>query len=535
MLLLPVAIPVTLVFVTREIRKNENSVKDYFLNDRLFSYKKTSKIEKIEKFMVLVVFTVFLFFASVVVMSGIAVVMSFIWNDYKEYIESIYQSVNVDLMSWVGLMITVAAILVTYKKEYYLTFSIEDVLRRFQFKERLLNIILAMLGSGVIVALRNIVLTMQQLVEKEEYKYFLIVISAALMLAYLLWLAYSILIGVYLIYRVLFILFSKEQSELEILNDLHYKLNSRDFLVNGNLWEGRKGIAINGEYLLDQYSASYNKIKDMGIYDIQFKTVFDGDKFINRKAENEIVKRYAVLIIVSYLMAGITEISESIFEGIDYPKLLCFLIVYIGLWILVATIVKWEGLNKCSFVRDLKQLLYKNVYGRRVFTYKIKITKKEYIAVLGNKKDVGNFITNIINLMVYLKILISNKKQSEDEEIINKYIKDIQKYTEELKDKQEKRNKNKEKLGEKKKEDSIFYVVNICYEFFRYVNIEEEKQKKILEENKDKEWIKIIKKSRDKEWKRIESMIIAVLKQSQNLFERDVMQDWNDFKEAVLK
>lgn len=74
--------------------------------------------------------------------------------------------------------------------------------------------------------------------------------------------------------------------------------------------------------------------------------------------------------------------------------------------------------------------------------------------------------------------------------------------------------------------------INICYEFFRYVNTEGEKQKNILKENKDKDWIKIIK-SRDKEWKRIENVIVELIKLSQNLYEGNPMQKWHAFKKEV--
>lgn len=186
----------------------------YFSSHIIPSYSKKSIIDLV--FIVLdIVYKVIVFFVIIIFL----VIFIYYFPEAREYINISSKFIQDETFQWVTLMITLSAILVAFKKEYYLVFSIDEVLERFKFKNKILYIVTILLINRILFIIKPLYL---------KYD----IVKFGLNFTYLFLYFAALIIGCNLIYRIILLLFSKEQSELDLLDKLYYKTRIRTSLYS---------------------------------------------------------------------------------------------------------------------------------------------------------------------------------------------------------------------------------------------------------------------------------------------------------------
>lgn len=474
--------------------KNGNfNLMQYFSNNVRRSYSKRTTVDLM--FSVLEMIWKILCFLLLVSLIAIFI-FTFSGKKTIEYVNNLYDVIPDEMLGWVTLMITLAAILVAFKKDYYLVFSIEEVLERHKFKTKILTIVNIMLFSRIKIIIEPLLMI-------ELYKF---VFNFIYLVLYII----TLILGCYLIYIVMYLLYSKEQSELDLLDKLYYKLRNRIFYFD-NSSSNIAGIILNGEYLYDQYVRYYEKVKKYDICKVKFESVHNEcNDLAYKKVKNIISIRGSVFLGVMYSIYLIKVIVlYNIKENYQYVNDIKCITISIITWGLCIIYLNYLGRSKPT--KNFKKLMNRMFLSDYVYTYEDESGKKYLTSTagLGTDKINSKYFISILNLTVYLKMII---KSSETEDVYN-FVQHIEKIS------------NEPKYSEYHK-DEIFYIINIYYEFLKYVSYKTDRDE-IIKRIKTKQWTKIINK------RRIQSLMKAIIYNTQNLYSDDGIKAWSEFTDRI--
>lgn len=183
---------------------------------------------------------------------------------FEEYIyrmlENIGELSNIT-MGLTSIAVTMAVVIVVFDKNYYIVFSIKEVLQNYKFVESLVCVI----ASCVMVCIISMTLLDEQLVS-----YFDIIRFVVLEIAIL----YNVLGVVHIFYVCIKIMFVERKNELSLLRKLYQRFWIHRFdmtYLKKKGWK-REAIEINIEYLLERYINICKKKKIRMIKDIEFGT-----------------------------------------------------------------------------------------------------------------------------------------------------------------------------------------------------------------------------------------------------------------------
>lgn len=337
-------------------------------------------------------------------------------KDVLSIVNVISSNLPQELMNWLTVIITMIAMLVAFKKEYYLVFSVADVLEYYKFRRKTLSIICMM----VFVKICEVAIST---IKKNEYVYGF---QNIMILSYF----YAVYLCINLIYRVLNVLYSQDKVELQLLDRLYLKSHD-SLLISPNCYEENiAGVKINCNYLSGKYLEILNKKSFGDFQNIELQSVHT--THVNECFENivyMIIKKVSKYLITTSILYLFLELCIcSIFN-------LNFWIV--GIETCIAIIMSWFiwGLMWIAFgsIEESKSLPIKQIFNRmfyadNIYTYIDSKGNKKEVSVFGwgvGKKDKEYFIA-IINIAIYWKLLIDGNKVSNNKAFIEQLEKNIQ-------------------------------------------------------------------------------------------------------------
>jgi hypothetical protein len=158
-----------------------------------------------------------------------------------------------ELLNWLAIIITLAAMLVASRKDYYLAFSVPDVLEQYKFKKRTLTVINMMIVVKLFDIAKDICFNQ---IYNSSFRMVIIV-------SYIR----AILLCVYLIYKVIDILYSQEKIELKLLDKLYLKVRTKLLISSACYNENVAGTVISCDYLCSKHMNEYKNIDKRNIRD----------------------------------------------------------------------------------------------------------------------------------------------------------------------------------------------------------------------------------------------------------------------------
>lgn len=233
-----------------------------------------------------------------------------------------------------SIAVTMAVVVVVFEKNYYIVFSIKEVLQNNKFVEWLICVIV----SCVIVCLISMTLLDKQLVS-----YFDFIRFVALEVAIL----YNVLGVIYIFYVCINIMFLERKNELSLLRQLYRRFWIHRFdttHLKKNEWKC-EAVEINIEYLLERYIDICKKNKIRMIKDIEFGTTLGCyKKKWYYKTKFKLITIMIVLFVVSSLVCILVLQENSQF------------FIFVNLIVTIITIVL-ACLNVQSFQLAVLRLL----------------------------------------------------------------------------------------------------------------------------------------------------------------------------------
>ncbi len=320
-----------------------------------------------------------------------------------------------ELMNWLAIIITMIAMLVAFKKEYYLVFSVADVLEYYKFRRKTLSIISMM----VFVKICEVAISISN---KSELKF----AFQSLMIASYIYVLY---LCIYLIYRALIVLYSQERVELQLLDKLYFKIHD-DLLISPNCYkENVAGIIINCNYLCGKYLETLNKKSIPDFRDIELQSVHRNN--VNYYFDNivyMIVKKINIyLIVLSSLYLGLELFSCNIFDLNFWVKgwetcraIIISWLIWGIFFIILAGIEELESL-------PIKQIINRMFYDDNIYTFKDSNGNEKETSIFGwgiGKEDKEYFI-GIYNIIIYWKLLIDGENPQNKKTFIEQLERNI--------------------------------------------------------------------------------------------------------------
>ena len=415
------------------------------------------------------------------------------------YVDEIIQQINQlnSLISWFGIVITVTVVLVAFKKKYYLVFSVEDVLDKYKYREKLFFLI----ATLVLVEIINVLILSIKF--PREYKFAFGVESIIL---------YCLALGVSIrmLYIVITIIFSTEHNELALLNNLYYKIKPMAWHSEVQAEVDDSALYMNIEYLIDQYSLNYKKIKAGDIKEIKCDNVFE--EAIN-KVYNHILKtlckfeiKYMLICVSVYFVFEFCLLSGGIHV---IKEMLNSLIFSVVVWFACIGILALCGISK-RFV-PLKQLVNRLFMHDYFFKFK-KEDKEFFVSIhdIGLYRKHAGFFKSVLNMVVFFKMLGSNPNTMQ--KMLNQ-IEKLYAYP-----------SREDHLGK----EQMYYFVMIYYSFLCYVQFEQPERKKIINRYKGKEWIDRLQN------RVIRDLAIAMIKCTENEADK-MIKKYDGFVKACVR
>lgn len=424
-------------------------------------------------------------------------VYTFSSREVIEYFFILKNEIPDEILEWVTLMITLAAILVAFKKDYYLVFSIEEVLERYKFKSKIFTIVNIMLINRLILLLKP--LDLQEI--------YIFIFDFIYIFLYFV----AVAIGCYLIYRVMYLLYSKEQSELELLDKLFYKVKNRAFYFENTSNISITGIILNGEYLFDQYVRYYSLAQKYDMCKTKFESVYGECKDdVFKKIKNVIIKNLSIYLCIVYLLyIVLLFFSIKFSKNYDYSIVIKMLLISLVTWGLCIILLNIVGSNK--YLKNFKLLINRMFLSDHIYTYEDKEGKKYLTSTSGFSigKINSKYFISILNLAVYFKMLINGSTTKEVDEFYQ-HIENICNET-----------KYKEYCN-----DEIFHIIIIYFAYLKYSVCDLSDRNKLIDMFKEKSWSKVIKK------RRVQYLMKAIILNTQNLVRDDGVKLWKDFTDS---
>jgi len=235
---------------------------------------------------------VFLCLVIALILIPIAAIFNGIFmNNIQDMISKI-DVIGSMILGLTTMVITLSVAITLFDKSYYIVFSIRDVLQNYKFSERLIMDILSCL---VVWA------TLISLLNQEINSTF----DAIRLLIFEIFTVYNIIFSTYLLFLIVYIMFSEQKKELKILEQL-YRRFWIDKVDNASLkrdvvWR-KEDIEINVEYLIKKYINVCKNKKILHINYIEFITTIGYNK-------NKWYKKARKKFLVFYIIIGIISIT----------------------------------------------------------------------------------------------------------------------------------------------------------------------------------------------------------------------------------
>ncbi len=486
---------IILVIILIRFKEGTCDLPKYFSNYVSTSYSKRTIVDVMFSVIeVIIIYSFFLLFSCLIAFF----IYSFSAREVIEYFFNLKKNIPDEMLEWVALMITLAAILVAFKKDYYLVFSIEEVLERYKFKSKIFTIVNIMLINRLIILLKPL---------KVDEIY-----SFAFDYTYIILYIVSLVIGCYLIYRVMYLLYSKEQSELELLDKLFYKLKNRTFYFENTSNISAVGIILNGEYLFDQYVRYYSLVKKYDICKIKFESVYRECKDdVYTKIKRVIIKNCSIYLSVVYLLdIVLILIFINLIENYDYSSEIKMLFISLATWGLC--IILLNIIESYKYLNSFKLLINKMFLSDNIYTYEDKEGTRYLTSTSGFSigKINSKYFISILNLAVYFKMLLNGSTMKE----VDEFYRHIENMCNE--------NKYKEYCN-----DEIFHVINIYFAYLKYSVCDLNDRNELIGKFKEKSWSKFIKK------RRVQGLMKAIILNTQNLVRDDGIKLWVEFTDSI--
>lgn len=374
-------------------------------------------------------------------------------------------------LSWLAIIITLVAMLVAFRKDYYLVFSVPDVLEQYKFKKRTLSV----LNMVVIAEIFDVAQTCSNI------QTFNTAFKMVIIIAYIR----ALVLCIYLIYRVMDILYSQDKNELKLLEKLHLKARNKLLVSPACYNENVAGTLINCNYLCERHMNEYYKIDKLRLKNVKLQSVHK-EKLnqVYKGVIDSIAKKVnGYLFIVSPIYILIF-ISLAIYKNIYLFNIFKMLFVSWGSWGVIFLFMK---VNQKSKLIRMKQILNRMFYSDYVFLSEDDKGKTVITSTngLGTPNKEGWYIKSILNIAIYWKIILTGG--------IEKNIDAFKQGLEE----------NCTIYGEGKEEFHAT-VLPLCY-FMEYMSIDEIKKPSFWEEMRNKPWLEDALKKQNK------SMLIEIL------------------------
>lgn len=258
---------------------------------------------------------------------------------YYSYINKLAKKVDIvgnSIFDFTAMTIGLLMVAIVFDKKYYLVFSMRDVLQKYKVVE----CIFVSLFSYIAVIIMQIAMINQNF----EFWCFTI-IELAIM--------YNIAFNTYICSVVLYMMFSGQKKELEMLGQLYRsfwidKIDTSSFKDQNN-WS-KAAVEINVEYLLKKYVAICKKEKIYKIDYIEFgKTIGENKSRWYKEARNKLIR----LNVICLLISGIVDIV--VLNG------RCVMLVSLNFVVTIAAIALTFGKNDCVHLAVLK--LFSDTWG----------------------------------------------------------------------------------------------------------------------------------------------------------------------------
>lgn len=265
-------------------------------------------------------------------------VIAIIDAHYITVIEKMLLKIEVIGSTVIGITtmaITLSVAIALFNKSYYIVFSIRDVLQKYKFLECLMMSIL----SCIIVCVMLISLLNQKLLS---------VFAILRFCVFEIFTIYNILFNTYLLFLIVYIMFSDKRIELKILEQLYRRFwidrVDNNSLKRNNKWM-KEDIEINVEYLVKKYINICKKRKISNIDYIEFITTMG----INKKkwykdAKFKFICTVGIMFMISS-MIDVFLVQKFVFEFIAINTIATVIMVMItliqkdGIYLIILRIV----------------------------------------------------------------------------------------------------------------------------------------------------------------------------------------------------
>ena len=467
-------------------KKNEKlDLYQYFSGYRGKSYVKRTLFDTISEsiFTISIYFTVGCFWS---------ISAAFIYSNYatdSQFTNTISSMVNglpSIMLQFCVMMITVAAMLVMFKKDYYLVFTLAEVLEQYKFKKKVLLVINMM-------ALSQILEILVKCVSVSSVKF---VTEISILPCYII----SLLISLHLVYRVMNLLYSNENIELKLLDNLYYKVRRRNLIDGIHSECNGRGVIINTEYLYDVYNQAYkslskSKMLMLKYYSVHKEIIDDAFKIVLKSIIKKISAYLLTFSGLYFLMRGW---SNDIIISLGFSW---------GLWIVL--IIVMIIIAHSSKIKIIKQIINRMFLSDNVYVYNNEDNKQIIVSTSGigvGQKNSKYFIS-ILNLAVYYEMLLISNNENGDIFItcISKLFETDKNYNIE--------------------ENELFYAILPLCGFISYMR--EADKESVIQRMKDIAYISVIKN------REVKNLIKAIILNINCFFEEEDDEVLKEFKRFV--
>ncbi|MCH5250157.1 MAG: hypothetical protein J1E98_09495 [Lachnospiraceae bacterium] len=242
---------------------------------------------------------IFFWFITMIVA---AIPLAFFNVKCEAYIYKVLEKNNISIictvsMTFTAMVFAMAFVLILREKNFYIIFSLSDVLEQYNFGFWIRNLFY----SCIMVSLAVL-----SLLDGELVSYFDVIRFMALEYAFII-----NIISLFCVFRVIFLLlFSSSNKELVLLNKLYQLLgmSNLDTTHMKERWDDKTAIEINFEYLYNQYFSLCEKINVSKIETIFYSSWLDKEESRRRVKENALC-RYLLIVLIFTIAWGLMKFS----------------------------------------------------------------------------------------------------------------------------------------------------------------------------------------------------------------------------------
>ena len=376
------------------------------VREEFFSKKQFHKTEKIFS---TVNYWSEIYFGGCVTLALIPLILLF-YTENETYVLNMIQNIDVIsniVLGLTAIAITMATVIIVFDKEYYIVFSIREILQKYKISE---SLIIAVLSCIVVSVITIGILGIEKGSESIEVNFviFLILLIATL---------YNILSASYILVVIINIMFFDQKHELSLLEQLYrrfwlYKVETKYFKPKKK-WN-KAAVRANVKYLVDEYINICKREKIAQIEEIEFVATMDCYKETwYHKARNKFMRMLVSLSIISI--------------GIDIIILQDECLRILILNIMVAAILITFAYSNIQSFQLVIMRFYLDTFGYYVDSSNSKELFIPRVALrLDNIYDKYIKRVNSLNAFFYIWINYVDKKKDIKEEVFKEVIQDME-------------------------------------------------------------------------------------------------------------